>query len=160
MSACSCELTVSTSLQMNPRGPVGGTKMSHFLRCLRAHTRLSISCFVTTLLFLTSRDPQAEGGTLICIFFNGRTTFKCFTNGDNYLQMDGLWALPADLSNFSLRVPLSVPLLFICPFCVLLKSLLSVEFNWHDFQQNEGAVRLVRPMTAAECEHIHTLTHE
>lgn len=133
--------------------------MSHFHKLLQAHSGLSISCFVTTLLFLTSRDPQAEGGTLICIFSNGRTTFKCFTNGDNYLRMADLRALPADPFTFSCRVPQSISLSFICASSASLNSLCSVEFNWHDLHQNGGAARLVGPVTAAERVGTHSLLH-
>lgn len=42
----------------------------------------SISCSLTTLLFLSSRDPEAESGTLMWILSSGGASFKCFTDGD------------------------------------------------------------------------------
>lgn len=84
--------------------PLDGTKIAHFHRSLQANTWQSISYFRLTSLFLTSRDPEAECGTLICIFSNGWTISKCFTNRDNYLWTTDCDNL-ADPFTFSLCVP-------------------------------------------------------
>lgn len=141
---------------------------THFYRppSLSTHFthRQSISWFLTTLLFLTSRDPQAESGTLICIFSNGWATFKCFTNRDNYLRK-------ADREHSPLT-PLPSAGVCLSPFhrhlfalppassSSSLESLLSVGFNWRDLRWHKGAARLVRPVTAAEreCEHAQAST--
>lgn len=128
--------------------------MSHFHRSLQVHIWLSISCSATTLLFLTSRDPQAEGGTLKCIFSNGWTTFKCFTNVDNYFRMAGC--------EHSLLTPLPSAAVFLSPFHRhLFASPSTSSFQWslivHDLQQDEGATG-VRPVTAAKIYIIYTTT--